>query len=148
MFLVQVFKGCKVPPYIIIIVINSVVTREIKSLIFTYTHPSVFSLTLTIWNKEKNSITRPTYIIMKWKIKKKKRRTPPKKLICYKGWKVPGLIILVGISVETYSLVIENHKSLCVGGGSTSLEEVTVTIFDLLARSGIRSNRDKDAQNR
>lgn len=137
MFLVQVFKGCKVPPYIIIIVINSVVTRQIKSLIFTYTHPSVFSLTLTIWNKEKNSITRPTYIIMKWKIKKNKRRTPPKKLICYKGWKVPGLIILVGISVETYS-----HKSLCVGGGSTSLEEVTVTIFDLLARSGIRSNRE------
>lgn len=130
MFLVQVFKGCKVPPYIIIIVINSVVTRQIKSLIFTYTHPSVFSLTLTIWNKEKkfNHQTYLYYNEMKKKTKNK-RRTPPKKLICYKGWKVPGLIILVGISVETYSLVIENHKSLCVGGGSTSLEEVTVTIL-------------------
>lgn len=117
MFLVQVFKGCKVPPYIIIIVINSVVTRQIKSLIFTYTHPSVFSLILTIWNKEKNSITRPTYIIMKWKIKKNKRRTPPKKLICYKGWKVPGLIILVGISVETYSLVILKTTKVSVLAG-------------------------------
>lgn len=76
------------------------------------------------------------------KNKKKQKKNTAKKLICYKGWKVPGLIILVGISVETYSLVIENHKSLCVGGGSTSLEEVTVTIFDLLARSGIRSNRE------
>lgn len=56
---------------------------------------------------------------------------------------MPGLITLAGISVETYSLVIENHESHCVGGGSTSLEEVTVTLFyDLLARSGIRSNRE------
>lgn len=57
---------------------------------------------------------------------------------------MPGLITLAGISVETYSLVIENHESHCVGGGSTSQkEEVTVTLFyDLLARSGIRSNRE------
>lgn len=59
------------------------------------------------------------------------------------GWKVPGLITPAGISVETYSLVIENHESHCVGGGSTSQKEVTVTLFyDLLARSGIRSNRE------
>lgn len=87
MFLVQVFKGCKVPPYIIIIVINSVVTRQIKSLIFTYTHPSVFSQTLTIWNKEKNSITRPTYIIMKWKIKELKEEHRQKSLFVIKDEK-------------------------------------------------------------
>lgn len=79
---------------------------------------------------------------MKWKIKKNKRRILLKKFICYKGWKVLGLIILVGISVEIYFLVIENYKSFCVGGGLILLEEVIVMIFDLLVRFGIRSNRE------